>query len=61
MKNLCVLALVFLGGRTLLGCSDDGVYPPLEHPVDAGPEPVQACQFEDVSLCDAGQFDAEKP
>lgn len=61
MKNLCILAIVFLGGRMLPACSDDGVYTPIEHPDDAGPEPVQACQFVDVSLCDAGQIDAEKP
>jgi hypothetical protein len=44
MKNLCVILLVIVAGRATIGCSDDGVYTPVEY--DAGTdahEPAQAC------------------
>lgn len=55
MKNICVLLLVFLGGRMLAGCSDDGVYTPIEVDEDAG-VPEVACV--EKAGCDGGA-DAE--
>lgn len=53
MKNLCILVMVILGGRMLSGCSDDGVYTPVEY--DAGTDaPASACA-EKAGCPDAGE------